>query len=1017
MAVEIPLTGGLITQADPEEVGTNACTVLENADFTKLGTIRKRKGRGSASDTAKTFIALKRWHNVNISGNYYWIGIDSSGGAWYSTNLTSWTQLEGTLDIGDPSGKPYDGRIYDYNSQLRFSSDIATDAKIFQYIDRDFFWLKNEGTPGFYSDTARPRKDVLSTNITVTGAMDTDNWFYGNPNWNDQVFKHYTDTLNLVDNIYFYRYAYVFDGNQESELSDVVFNTSPDRTSTEASVNLTFTIATGSSLADWNKRITAINIYRSTAKKGTYYQIGAINTLNDDFNAIEISDAVKGTNSANSRVYLTGITTSADYDTKFIRVNGLYKKLDAKDGSSGIYELDTSVANNEWGNITDADVSGGAEVVDRCWNDPVAVIESDIWASTIDVWSSNDLDADSPVWAFSGAHHASYHDTNSGSMYDQYEYQQNIALEIFATSPELTVTEGATYYFEIWAKTDAIADGGYAQVAISTGTTGSLAFGDLSIDFGHTLTTGTRVTDYTMKTNTTASDDQYPQTKSEAIPVTGNGIWEYEKVSCVFTVPSGDNRVQIRLGQNATGTGSIYWVNPSMGQLLDYGKAFGGLDVYTSNQLGAINPGVAGNVYLLANTGTGALGYDLNEYGWIKDATQYAIQVDLRGTRPYNSNTSNTGLDMFISPNYYWREGSGGDIVANTHVATFFDAGLVNGVAHSTGLTSLNSKYKYSKFINGRNFVANVKIENDDAEVETHPNWVLFSEMSKPDVIPISNYIQISDAQGGEIVGLANLLGDLAVFMNQGIFRLSIPSTEPTAWSLRESEENIGCLSTESITEWEGGVFFAGHDHLYYMDSNFRATPVTASIKEDYQGLTSNETRTSYDPKRNKLLCRFGTSSTTTYILDLAKFPEENWSKEVVDSTNDKLDICVIDENSDIWSYSTTSQDIRKHDDSSTESTTFKRTTGWIKTPDLDTAAALRRLNLRYSSGADITIKIYIDGDSSTEVKTITVPANTSGNEWYKTKPGVRCRYFMLEISVATTTEDMEIRRLEVEFE
>ena len=115
MAVELPLTGGLITQVDPEEVGSNACTVLENADFTKIGAIRKRKGRGSAYDTGKNFIALKRWHNINISGNYYWIGIDSTGGAWYSTNLTTWEQLECTLDIGDPSGKTYDVRIYDYN--------------------------------------------------------------------------------------------------------------------------------------------------------------------------------------------------------------------------------------------------------------------------------------------------------------------------------------------------------------------------------------------------------------------------------------------------------------------------------------------------------------------------------------------------------------------------------------------------------------------------------------------------------------------------------------------------------------------------------------------------------------------------------------------------------------------------------------------------------------------------------------------------------------------------------------
>ena len=143
MATEIPLTGGLVTQADPEEVTSNACTVLTNADFTKYGAIRKRKGRGSAYNTGIVFVALKRWYNPNIGGytnGYYWVGIKSDGTGHYSFDLTTWYPIQGNLDVGDPSGKPFDGRIYDYNSQLRFSADLNTDAQLFQHIDRKFFW-------------------------------------------------------------------------------------------------------------------------------------------------------------------------------------------------------------------------------------------------------------------------------------------------------------------------------------------------------------------------------------------------------------------------------------------------------------------------------------------------------------------------------------------------------------------------------------------------------------------------------------------------------------------------------------------------------------------------------------------------------------------------------------------------------------------------------------------------------------------------------------------------------------
>ena len=154
-----------------------------------------------------------------------------------------------------------------------------------------------------------------------------------------------------------------------------------------------------------------------------------------------------------------------------------------------------------------------------------------------------------------------------------------------------------------------------------------------------------------------------------------------------------------------------------------------------------------------------------------------------------------------------------------------------------------------------------------------------------------------------------------------------------------------------------------------------------------------------------------------TYVLDLSKFPEENWSIFRADDTTDLAEICVLDENSDMWSYDASHYYIRKHDASKGEKTLFQRKTGWIRTPDLETTATLRRLNLRYNSGDDITVKVYTDGDTTTAKKTITIPANSSGSEWYRCKPGVRCRYFMIDISTPESTNDVEIMRLEVEYE
>ena len=42
-------------------------------------------------------------------------------------------------------------------------------------------------------------------------------------------------------------------------------------------------------------------------------------------------------------------------------------------------------------------------------------------------------------------------------------------------------------------------------------------------------------------------------------------------------------------------------------------------------------------------------------------------------------------------------------------------------------------------------------------------------------------------------------------------------------------------------------------------------------------------------------------------------------------------------------------------------------------------------------------------------------PADTSGADWYRLKPGVRGRYFKIDISTTATTNAVELRRIEVE--
>ena len=81
----------------------------------------------------------------------------------------------------------------------------------------------------------------------------------------------------------------------------------------------------------------------------------------------------------------------------------------------------------------------------------------------------------------------------------------------------------------------------------------------------------------------------------------------------------------------------------------------------------------------------------------------------------------------------------------------------------------------------------------------------------------------------------------------------------------------------------------------------------------------------------------------------------------------------------------------------------------------------LKRINLRYNSGDAITVKVYTDGDTTTartwsDGNTYgTLPANTSGTKYIRLRPSIRCKYFMIEVSTASSTNDVEINKMEFE--
>ena len=276
----------------------------------------------------------------------------------------------------------------------------------------------------------------------------------------------------------------------------------------------------------------------------------------------------------------------------------------------------------------------------------------------------------------------------------------------------------------------------------------------------------------------------------------------------------------------------------------------------------------------------------------ITDTAAKAVKLDSK----YSSYTNNTTATF--NDGYFYT------INSNSVKVTLSDWGIADGALHPlNAITKTVVNHKYSVYMAGRQFVGNVRLD-PDTEAEDHEDWIIYSSVLQPDILPITNYIQIKDTQGGAITGLAQHLGALVVFMEKGIYRLDVPSTNPANFSLMESEENFGCIAPNSILQVGSDLFFAGTENAYVIDSGFNIFPITEPIKDIYQAATNIEnSRFFHDPKKSRILCRFGDDKQNIYALDILR---QAWYQLDMGST-DVADLFAIDESLNVYSITNAS--------------------------------------------------------------------------------------------------------------
>ena len=402
----------------------------------------------------------------------------------------------------------------------------------------------------------------------------------------------------------------------------------------------------------------------------------------------------------------------------------------------------------------------------------------------------------------------------------------------------------------------------------------------------------------------------------------------------------------------------------------------------------------------------------------VKGSNHYIIQGTLGKAVKLSGATAGFGTTAVqISKSYVENYSS------NTATYYFYDVGLTAGAMQpfvDDAKTAVH--YKYSQMLGNRLFAGNVKLD-PSGDNEDHPDWIIFSESGMPDVLPVVNYIQIKDQQGGQIMAMNKLLDSLVVFMSRGTFRLDVNSVnDPSSWQLMESDSHIGCVAPKGVVNIKDNLFFCSHDAVYQITPDFRFTPISEPIKDVYQSASSiASSRLMYDVKRNRLLCGFGSSTDTMYAYDLIS---NVWSTLKFNATpgkfyssNDSLDVFGFYHASpDNPGDAVNSLIYSLHQSGSSESMDIVYQTGFKNITRMDKNSIVRRVNLNYESSAALTCKLYSDGDMTTVRGTLTFPANNSSKDYLVSiRPsGVRASSLALKIS-ATTSAAVKINKVEIE--
>ena len=994
----ISLSGGLITNVDSEEIGEAYSSDLVNADFLKPGSVRLRKAIGNSFPSPARFDYIYKWvDKVQSVGKTeldpIWIGVCNSlehssgkdilyssdnGYTWsWLWTFTTWNDIPKVVDLG---------------GSLRFIAGYSVSPIFVDFINRGFFGKVSPSDlnarieyQGIYVDpnnAPRPYWNITGVSAIAGGDL---------PDGSSSG-----DTM-----YYYYKIAPVFDGYQIGSLDkEKPHKISVGYNASAKSAQIVVNVDTN----DWNPRITHLNIYRGArlnvdnADGATYYLIKSMRTTNTleevsetyDFAgsrrcaSLGVSDlaseGVKGSDDAGEDGHwlvtgMRGVSSSHNFATGEM---GSHVTRIVHNQSGGCKHLGFQYVypgtdyytmrfeeNSNWNadTCTRQRTRGAGNFIRR-----IKTVKEDYVITHRPFWRK-DPDPEWYDYGGNGHHEKANYRWTSGNNQNSYsaivknynlcgymrhawswsQYKENDSYD-YVDNPDSFVFKHYNSFRVGVSDSDWDYITRYRAVSLTQGKWYWATFNMYDwYDTGNS-TVGMRIMSGTNMGGTKLFEMSHNYAWHSNNKGSSYCGWYYHSASSgTYYVHVGN--IATSGGGVASGSTDQFMINmPGLFECIipPTTTSYFGSDVI------GINKDLDGSGGSIVPGDTISLLNEPDEAIVVEDSleTTTSEMLLLEHDLTEHANTS-----LSLNSQYQVIDNTDGTIDLK-----FLDNGYPDGGVHVNQDTSTSIRYKTGQMVSSRFFVANVVLD-PDGEAERHPNWIMFSDINNPDVIPITNYLAVSDLGEAEIVKLAELAGNLIVFSANAIWRLNVPSYDPMQWSLMEAVKNIGCASETGIISVKGAVYFCSPDNIYMMDANFVPTPISQSIQNIYQDLYNKHIKLHHDPLRNQLYVIF--SNNEIYTLYMNRMPQEDmWIRQVFNTgfeqDNNPYSMA-LDEVGRTHLVFEDKVSMLEHNGQPEEDHNFLKSTGWMKFTSPDMPIIIRKLYIRYKSDVEIKLLFHTD--------------------------------------------------------